>query len=1366
MRDEDTPGAPDAVLETLLASGDAPAPRPRAKAELPVVERASYQIDGELARGGMGRIVRAVDQRIGRPVAIKEALSAEPAYLERFEREAVITARLQHPSIVPVYEAGRWPEGDPFYAMKLVAGRPLGEVIDDTRTVAERIALLPHVIGVCEALAYAHDRGIVHRDLKPGNVLVGDYGETVVIDWGLAKDLARPEVAGGADGAASSGGLDLTRVGSAMGTPAYMSPEQARGELVDARSDVYALGAILYHALCGAMPYQGASSASEILERLLAGPPPPLAERAAEVPRELVAIVARAMARDAEARYPSARELAADLRRFQAGQLVSVHDYSTIEIVGRWVRRHAAAVATAVVLLGVLIVVAVISVRQVLRARDLAKARRAEALEEQGREELAAGSPARALPYLIEAWRAGRRSPTLTLMLAEAAPAVTDVAASWQAADAPIAALAADGGGVIAADATGAVTGWTADGAARAAPAEAPAPPAFSDYDRLETLDEPELHAVGAWQLELRVVHAEDGKLDDAHRRIRATGPDGRVVSADWIGAQLRGAAVTDGWIAAWEKARVILFRPDGEPSAQVSYPAGIDAVAGFAIDARPTVAVLSGGAVQLHDADSGVVIGRLEGHGGAVTALAGGGDRLYTGGEDGRIVAWAPAPRIVLGAPPGAVGASPEGDRLAVVDGPRLELRGADGEATTIDVGGGVRAAAIAWADGRIAIADDAGAVVIAGLDGRIVGGIPSTAQQVSIDPTGRRIATLEASRVRIWSLDGAPLATLDEHDDVVAAVAWLPDGAGLVSAGDDGAVWLWPGLGADGVTIDDGDGAVGAIAVAPHGGAIAFGASDGAVRVVDAATLEVRHELAGHGEPAAALAFAPDGGALATGGADGAIRIWRLPGGELVAEVAHGAPVAGLAFRDDGAILASGGRGDGEVRLWDARSGALLSRRAGGGAVAFVDGGRGLAVVGPGGAVVWRLGAALPAAALGGLEARGPWRLDAGRLMARHGSRRRPEPREVTTYDFSGDTFEGEIVRPLAIGDARPADPGERALAEAAALIERGEFADAVAVGGAVDGAAIARDDLLGVLAHLRDYAGDPDGALRWALAAADRAAPERRRDHLPSIVRFAAGARAPAGQVIAELERLAAPEPAPLLDLAEAYGGHGREADAGIALDRQVATGREVVPAQLSRARMAFAANRFDEMATAAIAALDAAAAEPARADDARDRALEWATVLGNEYRKRRDRRVGHAALRIHRRLRRDPSISGEAVAAGVAFAFLVLQTREQAPDLDKVSIRRPIKLHASEVVTCYERGLIADPALEGVVVVQFTIDALGRVDDAGAAPEDDAPAGLRAVADCIAARVATWRFGEGGLGSRIQVTYPFILRPAGT
>ncbi len=388
--------------------------------QLPLVEPHHYRTDAEVARGGMGRITAAFDQRLGRKVALKELLEPAGEQLARFHREALVTARLQHPSIVPVYEAGQWPTGEPFFAMKLVSGRPLDKVIAETKTLAERVALLPRIVAASEAIAYAHSQRIIHRDLKPGNILIGEFGETVVIDWGLAKDLDLEEAsaspatvrvrgpreddtptppASSADAPAPAhgrpaerphratsrissgrsvvpaGASTLTIAGAVMGTPAYMAPEQARGEIIDERSDVFALGAMLYHTLAGRPPYD-AKTATEVITAAADGHVVPLRQRDPHIPLELVAIVERAMAQQVARRYPSARELAEELRRFMTGQLVGAHHYTAWERTTRYVRKHRAAVTIALVALVGFAFGGTFAVGRIVAERDRAEEQR------------------------------------------------------------------------------------------------------------------------------------------------------------------------------------------------------------------------------------------------------------------------------------------------------------------------------------------------------------------------------------------------------------------------------------------------------------------------------------------------------------------------------------------------------------------------------------------------------------------------------------------------------------------------------------------------------------------------------------------------------------------------------------------------------------------------------------------------------------------------------------------------------------------------------------------------------------------------------------------------------------------------------
>jgi tetratricopeptide (TPR) repeat protein len=328
----------------------------------------------------MGRVLLARDRRLGRTVAVKELIAGGiPGMQRRFIREALLTSRLQHPAIVPVYEAGCWLGGEPFYAMKLVEGRTLDELLRGAANLGDRLALLPHLIAVAEAVAYAHDRRVVHRDLKPSNVLVGRFGETVVVDWGLARDLGagtddREEAAEiSADGITD----DRTVAGTILGTPHFMPPEQARGEPVDERADVYALGAMLYFLLAGAPPHAG-SSGREALLAAAEGSIEPVDRLAPEAPPDLVAVVAKAMAAAPEDRYANGGDLASDLRRFETGQLVSAHHYSTGELLRRFLRQHRAEMAVTAVLSAVLIgsvVTGLVAVRRQARLAEIQRDR-------------------------------------------------------------------------------------------------------------------------------------------------------------------------------------------------------------------------------------------------------------------------------------------------------------------------------------------------------------------------------------------------------------------------------------------------------------------------------------------------------------------------------------------------------------------------------------------------------------------------------------------------------------------------------------------------------------------------------------------------------------------------------------------------------------------------------------------------------------------------------------------------------------------------------------------------------------------------------------------------------------------------------
>jgi hypothetical protein len=364
--DVTVPGKPNAVVR-----------------DRPSLPPARYVAGDEIARGGMGRVALATDTLLERTVAVKQALTLDPEMLRRFARETKITARLEHPSIVPVYDAGT--DGDaPFYVMRRVSGQPLSELILVSSSFEARIALVPNLLAAAQAVAHAHARGIVHRDIKPANILVGTLGETVVIDWGLAKVVDEPDDDDPIEQAA--GDSLRTRVGTVFGTPGFMSPKQLRGEAVGYAADVYALGASLYFLLSGKPPHH-APTGEAMMELAAEGPPMPLAELVPGVPRELAAIVDTALAYG-DRRYLDASAFAEDLRRFSTGQLVAAHHYSSRERLVRFLRKHRAAVAIGMIALAVIAVGATLSFQRVLAERDRADAEAAEAVaaREQERE--------------------------------------------------------------------------------------------------------------------------------------------------------------------------------------------------------------------------------------------------------------------------------------------------------------------------------------------------------------------------------------------------------------------------------------------------------------------------------------------------------------------------------------------------------------------------------------------------------------------------------------------------------------------------------------------------------------------------------------------------------------------------------------------------------------------------------------------------------------------------------------------------------------------------------------------------------------------------------------------------------------------
>jgi WD40 repeat protein len=895
--------------------------------ELVTVERRHYQISHEIAKGGMGRVLAARDLRLGRAVAIKELLPRHRDAARRFEREARITARLQHPAIIHVYEAGVWNGGDPFYAMTKVSGRSLDKVVAERKTLAERLALVPNVIAVADALAYAHNERIIHRDLKPSNILVGAFGETVVIDWGLAKDLGGPvdPVESLQLRARPSPEPDETNAGSIVGTPAYMPPEQARGESVDQRADVYALGALLYHVLVGAPPYTGASSAA-VLEQVKAKPAVPVREREPGAPPDLVAIVDKAMARHRRDRYSDADELAHDLKRFQTGQLVAARGYSKLELLTRWLRRFRVPLAITTIALVALGVMGVVFVNRIVHEKHKEQQRRNTLLEDRGRTHLLAGHAGRALAYLVGAAHDGSVGGARGFLIADA----------MRPFEAHIAEFASTGAGRLgmthSADGKHVVTIVDgsivshANGVART----------FGSSTRIVLLDpggadrsgrgtrQPRIIAIGhdhvirIWTLEglpVRELRGHTETILDAQ-----LGPGETLVTASADGT----ARTWD--LATGETRRSDCHKPGGSPVTAARFsPAGTNVVSA-SLD----------NTMCIWNALDGKVISPMHGHSQRVNTIRwkrltenpacqqrtkadAAGDRatcalVLTASDDGTARLWDPiAGKSVIAPLTHESGGIASAELSA--DGERIVTAGADHAVHVWKIPDELPKDAPATKAKHL--------FKLAGHD--------SIVETAVFSPDDTRIATGDRDgKAKVWDAETGQLLATFEHAKVVHTVAFTTDGTQLLTASGDGSVRVWDISRGAAKRSRDLDSVVHAIAVAPNG-SIAIGTDDSRVTIwrrlspVGEALPDAAPEvLRDHDSRVYALAFSPDGTQLVSAGDDTFAIVWTA--GTRRKLDGHLATVRAVAFSPDAWTIATAGD-EGIVRLWDATNGKLVS-------------------------------------------------------------------------------------------------------------------------------------------------------------------------------------------------------------------------------------------------------------------------------------------------------------------------------------------------------------------------------------------------------------------------------------------------------
>ncbi|MBI5093861.1 MAG: serine/threonine protein kinase [Candidatus Hydrogenedentes bacterium] len=949
------------VETTRAESGsDAPCRSVDSLVTFPAVDECPgrYLPVAEYARGGMGRIVLVRDQHLARDVALKELLpgrkhgrpapgsAVSPPLAARFVQEARITGRLEHPSIVPIYELGRRADGTLYYTMKLVRGQTLSKAIRSAGSLERRLRLLPHFLDLCQAIAYAHSCGVIHRDIKSENTMVGEFGETVVIDWGLAKSADRNDsqaesinLTGEGDETDSGNGSEIdTTDGKVMGTPVFMAPEQASGHLdkVDERSDIYSLGAVLYELIAGTPPFTGPTSKA-VIEKVIRGRyiPIPIIEPAA--PAELVAICSRAMQQDREQRYQSSKELAEEISRFLSGALVRSYDYRVREHLKRFARRYRAILLTAAAAALLLAGLGVFYNVRLVESRDEARESRDRA-QEYARQADAERNHAEHDNYYTRialAERSIRESQT-----DQARKILLDCPVrfrNWE---------------------------WgrleqlcdqayrTLDGHARGVNATSSGP----SGSPLVTANQDGTARV--WDLatgELtRTLDVKDGEL-----RAAAVSPNGTEVAL---------AGVT-GVIRIWDiQSATIVKQLSG-------HTAPVNALA-FSPDGHRLVSAGNDGTARLWDINSDATVRTFQGHLNDVTcaAFSPDGNWLVTGSRDDTAIVW--------NVETGQVACTFKGHRSDVSS---VAFR-SDGK---LVASGSLDATIKVWS------ADTA--EIISALDE----GAPANA--VAFSPDGNRLACANANNtVDLWDWrpPASKLRAIQGHAREVRAVAFLDDGHNLVTGSDDGAAKLWnldeePGqlrlhqslmsgqfvkfaAGADGrhiVAADtsgrcvvwdlDSDSPVSQFVTEPaygmeynpHSSSMLTVRSDGSISIWDANSGKRLSSV--NVALCSVAALNGDGAIAGIGKRDGTLGLYSTATGtEVVALRGHHASVSALAFSKDGALVASGCQ-DNSVKVWNTTTGQLLYSRTGDAmpeVVAFRPDGAALAIAGAE-TVIWTL-------------------------------------------------------------------------------------------------------------------------------------------------------------------------------------------------------------------------------------------------------------------------------------------------------------------------------------------------------------------------------------------------------------------------
>jgi eukaryotic-like serine/threonine-protein kinase len=877
------------------------------------------------ARGGIGKVSVAIDLELNREVALKELLPAradDPQSRARFLLEAEITGRLEHPGIVPVYALGADEAGRPYYAMRFVRGETLRDGVarfhqaeakgngDPADRALKLRGLIGRLVVVANSVAYAHSRGIVHRDLKPSNILLGPYGETLMVDWGLAKFIGRDEVEGSDASSeetlrpSSSSGSGETVAGSAVGTPAFMSPEQAegRGDRVGPLSDVYGLGATLYFVLTNQAPVHARDTA-ETLRRVSAGIFPRPRDVNPRADRALEAVCLKAMALMPTERYPSPRELAADFEQWLADEPVSAFREGLPARLARWARRNRAwaqAGAASLLVVALLAVVSAVAiqvsrnrVRLLLRESEIRSSElafdRALALSGEGR------VPEGILWFNRVLELAPRDVP-------EHRRVVLTNLQRWGAELRPLRERLGHKNRVVAVafhpgDGRRVVTA-SHDGTARIWDAETGRP-----------VGAPMVHA----DFVLAAAYHPNGRFVATASRDKTA----RLWDAE-TGTPVGATMTHDNWV------KTLAFSPDGtriatgsrdntarlwdaETGAPLSpamnHQAEIDRVI-FSPDSR-WVLTLGRAIARLWDAKTGLETGKTFQDPTFIldAAFRPDGKVLATGGADKTGRLWsvetgeAIGPALIHGNNVSVLAFSPDGQWLA--------SGGWDRSVHLWDAGTGK----LRWT----------------GAGHRLI------ISALAFSPDGRTLASSSHDgTARLWNAaDGWPLGQPLGHGDALLTLAFSPDGRTLATAGLDGSARLWDTsrVAEDGVTVHH-EMAIENVVFSPDGQTLATAGDDKTARLWNARTGSavcppLRHDGLVH-----LIAFLPDGRRIATGSYDHTVRVWDVPTGSPVGKpMQHGDEVYALAISPDGRTLATGGR-DKTARLWNAETGEPLGQ------------------------------------------------------------------------------------------------------------------------------------------------------------------------------------------------------------------------------------------------------------------------------------------------------------------------------------------------------------------------------------------------------------------------------------------------------